>query len=416
MKMEDMILVSTDDHVIEPPHLFEGRLPAKYKDAAPKFVSREDGTMAWIYGNTVVTNPAVQAVVGRPKSEWGFDPVCLEEMRPGVLDIHARVKDMDVNGVLGSMCFPSFVRFPGALFLDEGDRDQSAAMVRAYNDWHVDEWAGTYPGRFMPLAIPILWDPELAGAEVRRLAEKGCHAVTFTSNPHDLGLPSFYTDHWDPFWRACEEVGTVVCLHIGSNSKAPMTSPDAPVELIYSLSPIGSFEAAADLVWSKIFIRFPRLKVALSEGGIGWIPYFLERVDYLYNHTQHWSGMDLEGHLPSKLFSDHVALCFIDDEHGVASLDKMNIDNVTWECDYPHSDTTWPVSPERSFSYMGHLSDEVLNKLTHLNAMNIFQYDPFKHISREEATVGARRALAADVDVSVRPTTHLRPDAAKLGV
>lgn len=416
MKMEDMILVSTDDHVIEPPHLFEGRLPAKYKDAAPKFVSREDGTMAWIYGNTVVTNPAVQAVVGRPKSEWGFDPVCLEEMRPGVLDIHARVKDMDVNGVLGSMCFPSFVRFSGALFLDEGDRDQSAAMVRAYNDWHVDEWAGTYPGRFMPLAIPILWDPELAGAEVRRLAEKGCHAVTFTSNPHDLGLPSFYTDHWDPFWRACEEVGTVVCLHIGSNSKAPMTSPDAPVELIYSLSPIGSFEAAADLVWSKIFIRFPRLKVALSEGGIGWIPYFLERVDYLYNHTQHWSGMDLEGHLPSKLFSDHVALCFIDDEHGVASLDKMNIDNVTWECDYPHSDTTWPVSPERSFSYMGHLSDEVLNKLTHLNAMNIFQYDPFKHISREEATVGARRALAADVDVSVRPTTHLRPDAAKLGV
>lgn len=416
MKMEDMILVSTDDHVIEPPHLFEGRLPAKYKDAAPKFVSREDGTMAWIYGNTVVTNPAVQAVVGRPKSEWGFDPVCLEEMRPGVLDIHARVKDMDVNGVLGSMCFPSFVRFSGALFLDEGDRDQSAAMVRAYNDWHVDEWAGTYPGRFMPLAIPILWDPELAGAEVRRLAEKGCHAVTFTSNPHDLGLPSFYTDHWDPFWRACEEVGTVVCLHIGSNSKAPMTSPDAPVELIYSLSPIGSFEAAADLVWSKIFIRFPRLKVALSEGGIGWIPYFLERVDYLYNHTQHWSGMDLEGHLPSKLFSDHVALCFIDDEHGVASLDKMNIDNVTWECDYPHSDTTWPVSPERSFSYMGHLSDEVLNKLTHLNAMNIFQYDPFKHISREEATVGARRALAADVDVSVRATTHLRPDAAKLGV
>ncbi|WP_024796520.1 amidohydrolase family protein [Tomitella biformata] len=409
MRTEDLILVSTDDHVIEPTHLFEGRLPKKYVDAAPRFVTRDDGTMAWVYGDAVVLNPAVQAVVGRPKSEWGMDPVCREEMRPGVYDIHSRVKDMDVNGMLGSMCFPSFVRFSGALFLENGDRDQSAAMVRAYNDWHVDEWAGTYPGRFIPLAIPILWDPELAAEEIRRMARKGCHAVTFTSNPYDLGLPSIYQEHWDPFWRACEEEGTVVCMHIGSNSKAPTTSPDAPVELIYSLSPIGSFEAAADLVWSRLFLKFPNLKVALSEGGIGWVPYFLERLDYLYQHTQHWSGMDLQGRLPSELFNSNVITCFIDDEVGIDNLHRLNIDNVTWECDYPHSDTMWPESPEGVMRYMKQLSDEQINKVTHLNAMKHFKYDPFAHISREQATVGALRARDPNWDTSVVATAHKRP-------
>lgn len=413
MKIEDMVLVSTDDHVIEPPHLFDGRLPAKFADKAPQFAVREDGTFAWTYERIEVPNPAVQAVVGRPMSEWGMDPVCMEEMRPGVWDIHSRVKDMDANGVLGAMCFPSFTGFAGRLFLKRGGLEQNTAMVRAYNDWHIDEWAGTYPGRIIPLALPVLADPQAAADEVRRVSEKGCHAVTFSSNPHDIGLPSIYTDHWDPFFRACEETGTVVCIHIGSNSKAPTTSPDAPVELVYTLSPIGSFEAAGDILWSKLFLRFPNLKVAMSEGGIGWVPYFLERVDYLYRHTQHWSGMDLGGKLPSELWSEHVLLCFIDDLVGARNIDLLNTDNVTWECDYPHSDTTWPESPEKAMRHMEGMPDELINKITHLNAMRAFNYDPFAHIPREQATVGALRAKAAGWDTSTKPTAHLRPEAAR---
>jgi predicted TIM-barrel fold metal-dependent hydrolase len=409
MNADDLILVSVDDHVVEPPTVFEGRLPAKFADAAPRFITQDDGTMAWVYEEAVVTNPSVLAVAGRPKSEWGFYAVCVEEMRPGCYDIHARVKDMDANGMLGSMCFPSFVGFCGQLFERNGDRDQSAAMVRAYNDWHIDEWAGTYPGRFIPLAIPILWDPELAAAEVRRVAAKGCHAMTFSSNPYHIGLPSLYRDHWDPLWRACEEEGVVVCMHIGSDSRAPTTSPDAPVELIYSLSPIGSIEAASDLVWSKLFLKYPNLRVALSEGGIGWVPYFQERIDYLYKHSQHWSGMDLGGRLPSELFKEHVIVCFIDDIVGVETRNHMNMDNVTWECDYPHSDSTWPNAPEEAIRYFGGLSDDEINKITHLNAMQNFQYDPFAHIPREQATAAALRRRAEGWDVSIRATSHLRP-------
>jgi predicted TIM-barrel fold metal-dependent hydrolase len=409
MNADDLILVSVDDHVIEPPGMFDGRLPAKYAEEAPRFVRRMDGTMAWRYEGVEIPNTAVNAVAGRPKSEYGFEPVCVEEIRPGCYDLDARVKDMDANGVLGSMCFPSFVRFCGQLFLDHGDREQSAAMVRAYNDWHVDEWAGTYPGRFIPLGLPIIWNSYLSAAEVRRLARKGCHAVTFSSNPHALGLPSLHTDHWDPFWRACEEEGTVVCMHLGSSSSVPITSPDAPIEVIYSLSPMGLMEAASDLLWSRIFIKFPGLKVALSEGGIGWVPYFLERVDYIYSHTQHWTGMDLGGRLPSSIFSDHVLLCFIDDVVGIDNRSRLNGDNLMWECDYPHSDTTWPQSPEVAMRYLAGLPYEEIEKITHLNAMRHFQYDPFAHIPREEATAAALRRRAAGWDVSVRATAHLRP-------
>ena len=120
--------------------------------------------------------------------------------------------------------------------------------------------------------------------EVRRMAEKGCHAVTFSENPEKLGHPSWHSDHWDPFLAACEEVGTVICLHIGSSSTTVITAMDAPIDTMITLQPMNIVQCAADLVWSPVFRKFPDLRVALSEGGIGWVPYFLERIDYVYRH------------------------------------------------------------------------------------------------------------------------------------
>ncbi|MGE2691328.1 amidohydrolase family protein [Mycolicibacterium pulveris] len=415
MNTDDLILVSVDDHVIEPPHLFEGRVPKRFADAAPRFVRRDDGTMAWRYEGQEILNTALNAVAGRPPSEFGLEPTCIEEIRSGCYDIGDRIKDMNANGVLGSLCFPSFPRFCGQLFMDSPDKEQAAAMVRAYNDWHIDEWAGTHPGRIIPLAMPMIWDPEASAVEVRRVAAKGCHAVTFSSSPYDLGLPSLYEEHWDPFWQACADEDVVVCMHLGSNSKPPITSPDAPIELVYTLSPVSLFSAAADLLWSPIFRKFPTLRVALSEGGIGWLPYFLERVDYIFGHTKHWTGMDLGGRLPSEIFSERVILCFIDDAVGIENRHRMNIDNITWECDYPHSDSTWPHAPEVLMKSLDGVSDEEIDKITHLNAMRHFSYDPFTRIPRELATVGALRREAADWDVTIRSVRHLRPETASMG-
>ncbi len=399
-----MILVSVDDHVVEPPHIFEGRLSGKAAEAAPKMTKLDNGMDAWVFNGSPLPTVGLNAVVGRVPEEYGLDPLSFDEMRPGCFDIHERIRDMNVNGVLGSLNFPSITGFAGTLFMTLDDKDTALELMRAYNDWHIDEWCGTYPGRMIPLAITCPWDPDAMAAEVRRVGEKGCRAVTFSENPEKIGLPSLHSDHWDPFWGACEEVGTVVCMHIGSSSQTVITAMDAPIDTMITLQPMNIVQCAADLVWSPIFRKFPKLKFALSEGGIGWIPYFLERIDYTYQHHHRWTNQDFGDKLPSQVFNENIITCFIDDAVGMEVRHHLNLDHITWECDYPHSDSTWPDAPELAWKYLQDLPDDEIDKITHLNAMREFSYDPFAHIAREECTVAALRSQATDVDTT--PVSH----------
>nr|MDT0663978.1 amidohydrolase family protein [Micromonospora sp. DSM 115978] len=279
-------------------------------------------------------------------------------------------------------------------------------MIKAYNDWHVDGVVRAYPGRFIPLAVPPSWDPELMAWEVYRMAAKGCHAVTFSENPAKLGLPSYHSNHWDPFWAACSETGTVVALHIGSSSHLINTAADAPVDVMITLTPVNTQLAVADIIWSPVLRKFPKLRFALSEGGTGWIPYLLERIDYVYQHHRAWTHQDFGDKLPSQVFKERFVTCFIDDATGIRLRDQIGIESMTWECDYPHSDSTWPNSPELLAKNLGGISDAEINKITHLNAMRHFRFDPFVVRPREECTVGALRAAVGEVDV----TTTARPE------
>jgi predicted TIM-barrel fold metal-dependent hydrolase len=399
---DDLILVSVDDHLVEPPDLFTKRVPPKYADVAPRVVRKDDGTEVWSFLGKEMANIGLNAVAGRPPEEYGIDPTAFDEMRAGCFDVDARVRDMDASGVLGSMCFPSFSGFSGQFYGRDADHDLGLELLRIYNDWHIDEWCGAHPARFIPLIVPPMWDPDLMAAEVRRVAAKGCHAVTFSENPEKLGLPSFHEDHWDPFFAACADEGTVICLHIGSSSQLVVTSVHAPIDVMIALTPVNSVQAAADLLFSPVLRKFPEITFALSEGGIGWIPYFLERVDYVYRHHRAWTGQDFGDRLPSQVFHDHVVTCFIDDAVGVRIRDLVGVDRICWECDYPHSDSTWPNAPEALMSSLTGVPDGEVDRITHANAMRLFQYDPLSRRAREECTVGALRAQAADVDVSVR--------------
>jgi predicted TIM-barrel fold metal-dependent hydrolase len=407
MKREDMILISVDDHIIEPPDMFVNHLPKKYQDDAPQLVHQDDGTDVWKFRSTVITNSALNAVAGRPKEEYGLEPQGLDEIRPGCYDVHERVKDMNAGGMLASMNFPSFPGFAARLFATD-DVDFSLALVRAYNDWHIDEWCGAYPGRFIPMALPAIWDAELCAAEVRRVAAKGCHSLTFTENPAVLGYPSFHSEYWKPLWRALSDTNTVMSVHIGSSGKLSIPAADSPPDVMITLQPMNIVSAAADLLWSQPVKDFPDLKIALSEGGTGWIPYFLERVDRTFEMHATWTGQDFGGKLPSEVFREHFLTCFISDPVGVKLRHDIGIDNICWEADYPHSDSMWPGAPEELGEVLEReaVSDEDINKITHENAMRWYSFDPFAHVPRERATVGALRKQAEDHDTTIRSRSH----------
>lgn len=403
MQADDLVLISVDDHLVEPPTMFDDHIPERYRDRAPRVIRKPDGSDVWTFNGAEIPNIGLNAVAGRPKEEYGIEPTAFDEMRPGCYDVHERIKDMNAGGVLASMCFPSFPAFSGRLFAAADDKDLALAVLQAYNDWHVDEWCAAYPGRFIPMGLVPLWDPHLAAAEVSRLAAKGVRSITFTENPATLGYPSFHSDHWDPLWTACCDHGVVVSIHLGSSGKLAVTAPDAPVDVMITLQPMNICQAAADLLWSRVLKEFPQIRIALSEGGTGWIPYFLDRLDRTYEMHHLWTGQNFGGRLPSEVFRDHFLTCFIADPVGIQLRHMIGIDNIAWECDYPHSDSSWPKAPEELAGVAAGVSDDDLDRITHLNAMRWYSFDPFAHRPRERSTVAALRAEAAGHDVEIRP-------------
>ncbi len=414
MDSDDLILISVDDHIIEPPDLFVRHISNEYLSRAPKLVRTPDGSDVWEFGGRRIENSALNAVAGRPKEEFGLEPQGLDEIRPGCFDVHERVKDMNAGGVLASMNFPSFPGFAARLFATD-DAAFSLALVRAYNDWHIDEWCGAYPGRFIPMALPVIWDAEACAAEVRRVSEKGCHSLTFTENPAALGYPSFHSDYWDPLWQALCDTNTVLSIHLGSSGRLAIPAVDSPADVMITLQPMNIQSAAADLLFSRVLKRFPDIRIALSEGGTGWIPYFLERADRVHELHSTWTLQDFGGRIPSEVFRTHFLTCFISDDLGIGLRDRIGVDNMAWECDYPHSDSMWPTAPEELTGQLQrwNVPDDEIAKMTHLNAMRWYSFDPFRHVPRERATVGALRAAAVGHDVSVQSRSKriVAPDA-----
>ena len=309
-------------------------------------VESDDGTQAWLWNDQLLPNVGFNAVVGRPVREHSMEPTRFDEMRRGSWDVTARLDDMDINGVWASVCFPSFL--PGfvgqRLTLWPHDEDLAFAMMRAYNDWHLDAWCAADPDRFIPNQIPWLRDPARAADEIRRNAARGFKAVTFTEAPHLMGLPSLHTGHWDPFFAACEETETVVCLHVGSSGTTPTTAPDAPPVTVGVLFFGYAMFAAVDWLYSKVPVRFPRLKICLSEGGIGWVAGLIDRIDHIHRHGDEilddtWRGIEPS---PSDVLRRNFWFCAIDDESSYANRHVIGVDNILVESDYPHSDSTWP--------------------------------------------------------------------------
>ena len=413
MQPDELILISVDDHICEPSDMFDGHVPERYREHAPRVVTDDDGNQQWWYGDVRGRNLGLNAVAGKPREMFNVNPARYEEMRPGCYDVHERVRDMSAGGQLAGLNFPNWPGFAAPVLSQGPDRDINLVMIRAYNDWHLDEWCGAYPDRFIPCGVLPMWDADLAAAEIRRLAAAGCHAVTFSENPTAFGAPSIHSGFWDPAFAAASEAGTVLCCHVGSSAKSTTTTPDAPPSVAMTLPAVAAAFTLSDVIWADFWGRYPDLRFALTEGDIGWIPYFLQRADHVQDRHSGWTGKKFaDGRRPSELFLERIITCFITDEIGVRLLDRLNIENVCWESDFPHSDSLWPHGPECVAELMDGVDGETVAKITHGNAMRHFQFDPFASRSRESATARALRAEAADVDTVTR--VGRQPDASDI--
>jgi predicted TIM-barrel fold metal-dependent hydrolase len=370
-------IVSVDDHLLEPRDTFVGRMPEHLAERAPRIVE-SNGLEYWQLGDQRLAILGANAPISwSPEDRWA-GPVRFDQLRAGTYDVHARVRDMDLVGVKASQCFPSLTfGFAGRQFLGLGD-ELGHACVRAYNDWIYEAWYGAYPDRFIPCQIPWLGDIDRAVAELIRNAERGFRSVSFSENPQKLGCPSIHTGYWDPFLAACEETETVLNLHVGSSSETLSPSTDSPSETVVSLFQVNAVAAAADWLFSLVTVKFPDIQIALSEGGLGWVPMLLDRLRYLEGRfpERNDGGMATiwRGELtPREALLRNFYFSAIYDPTAFRVLDCLNLDNIMMEVDYPHSDSTWPDSQETIHEQLSGLDEATVRKLTSENAARLYR-------------------------------------------
>src|SRR5436190_15490598 len=320
-------VISVDDHVVEPPHMFEGRLPDALQPRAPRVVETESGRQVWEFDGQVFTQVGMNAQAGR--DDITLEPTRFDEMRPGCWQIDARIKDMDINGVWASLNFPSMITgFCGRVFSACSDPELGLAVMRAWNDWLFEEWYSAYPDRIIPLGLTWLADPERGAAEIRRNADRGFRAVTLPERPQRIGLPSLFTGYWDPIIAACAETDTVICLHVGSSGNYELPEASPALELGATMFGQLSLAACAEWLWSAYAVRHPDLKIAMSEGGIGWVAMLLDRLDNIVDRSGYgtrWPDKELR---PSEVLQRNFWFCTIDDPSTIDTRHRIGIENV----------------------------------------------------------------------------------------
>ena len=380
MAMQDFDgwMISVDDHVIEPPHVWERRLPAKLRDRGPRVIT-EGADQYWLYDGKRINVNSLVTAAGLDESMMTVIPTTYIDMPEHCYDPKARVRAMDEDGVLMEACYPNLPRFCGQEFMEGPDKQLGLLCITAYNDFIIDEWAGTAPERFLPAIIIPLWDPVLAAAEMERCADKGAKMVMFSELPHELGLPTVHDvrRYWDPVFRTAVDTNMVISVHLGSSSKMPTTSPDAPSTISNVLTGWRAANTLLDWIFSDVFERFPALRLTLSEGGIAWLPQCLGRSDYALHHWA-WTeryiyhkdmtitdlGPDHRvwrhgDRTPTDVFRTNIRGCSIpeqDGPHFEELVRWIGVEQVLLETDFPHGDSSWPRTQQVLTNALGKFS------------------------------------------------------------
>lgn len=372
--MSEYRLISSDSHIYEPHDLWETRIDPKFRERAPYLAHEEDTDQWYADGNIKFGVVGVNQQAGirfeRPeeiKYEGRYADAPL-----GGMDPHAHIKDLDIDSVYGDVLYPSM----GLTVWRVPDSDLLSAIFRAYNDW-LSDFCSPYPNRLKGLAMVNVDNVGEAVRELKRVARLGLVGALIPLRPMEM---RYNHPNYEPLWAAAQDLEISLSLHTGTVRWRPNTDFLEEMEndpLIQTNAEAIARESIADMIFSGVFERYPKLRVGAIEFEVAWAPYFIRRMDNVYRErTAGLRGHRYKGNdLPSDFFRRNVFISFQEDELGIQLRHYIGVDNLMWASDYPHAESTFPKSREIVDHILEGIPNDEKLKIAGDNAAKLYRFD-----------------------------------------
>jgi uncharacterized protein len=376
-------LVSTDDHVQEPPDLWTSRLSKRqFGDRVPR-LERTDGIDRWVVDGQAL----MDGDVARPGALMGDRNAELtrwDEVPAAAYVPAERLKVMDAGGIDYSVLYPTVAGAAGEAFAHLEDPELELACVQAYNDWLVEEWAAA-SDRFIPQCIVPLWPAEAAVAEIRRAVAKGHRGVVFPGVPMEFRTVPFVGEpEWEPVWAVCEELDVPLCLHAGGSRQAPHAPTRALAEAIADVMlPVNSSTLVTLYMMSRVALRHERLRMVFAESALSWGMIHLEwtshqfEVDGVLHEPWTFNGVTHEGYemTPIDMFRRQ---CYFNGWFDAVApyANYFGTDHILWSTNLPMANSSWPRTQETIEHCLRGLSPEARDQVLWKNAASLYRLSP----------------------------------------
>jgi predicted TIM-barrel fold metal-dependent hydrolase len=376
-----LYIIDTDTHWSEPHDLWTSRVPASQRELVPHVIE-VDGSQRWVANQDIDIGPAMPLSVVRPDGskaigldwfEWG-----IEDTHEAAYEVKSRLAMMDQQGIFAQVVYPNVAGFGNQNFQKIDDRELRRLCVTTYNDAMLDVQKES-GGRLFPMGLMPWWDIPAAADEAQRVAELGMRGVVTTPDPHTAGLPDLASPDWDPLWDACSQLGLPVNFHIGASdialsffANAAWPSLDGARQFLVGGMDLAMSNARvlSNLIISGVPERFPDLKFVSVESGIGWLPFYLEMLDYQMEQT----APGLLSMKPSEFFRRQVYATFWFEEMTPKHLlGEIGVNNIMFETDFPHATCLYPDGREHLCEVMKDVDEATRRRVLQDNAAELYR-------------------------------------------
>lgn len=399
-------IIDCDAHFTEPPELWTSRAPAHLVDRMP-ILRTVDGITAWYIdgelwastgGNTVQTGEDGEAL--KIRGSHVVQPY--ELIDRSAFAVKERLDLLDSIGVYAQVLYPNGIGFASNHIFAIEDVELRTAVLQIYNDFLIDVQTES-KGRLLPQGMLPVWDMDLTVKEIIRLADQGMTGFTFSDKPEMIDLPELWEDYWTPMWQLLNDRELVANFHIGAGSRKEeieairnaRNQPRSTMRISSSaVSPswgqfgnqrrfavfgvqllMSNMRIIANLCFSDLFDRFPKLKIVSAESGIGWLPFLLEGMEYHFDEMiTEPEELAFAKKRPIEYFREHIYVMFWFESSGPAKLiEDIGVNNVLIETDIPHPTCLYPGPKEHFARVMKDLPDEVKRRVLQDNAAELYK-------------------------------------------